>query len=128
VERYVTSDSLGTSPFAVNYGKFTIERTSMSGLRTDLYDELLAVVRARDELAPGHDEQLVESFLEQLDREIDKRIAARKPPRISSRAIVSIVALLLALPLTIVAAFAGWQAVAVTWLAIVVIIYLVDRR
>jgi hypothetical protein len=113
---------------ALHYITLTYTEAAMPKRRTELYDELLAVVRARQELTSEHDEQLIEAFLERLDREIDTRISARKPKRVSSRAIVSVAALFLALPLTFIAVFAGWQAVAVTWLAIVLIVYLVDRR
>jgi hypothetical protein len=45
--------------------------------------EIEATVAARRELGPGHDEQLIDGFLQrmesELDRRIDERVAARGP-------------------------------------------------
>ena len=45
--------------------------------------ELKAVVEARKELGPEHDEHLIAGFLEKIDKEIDRRVdekvAARRP-------------------------------------------------
>lgn len=47
--------------------------------------DLRAVVEARKELGPEHEEHLVRGFLERIDREIDRRVderlAARGPRR-----------------------------------------------
>jgi hypothetical protein len=47
--------------------------------------ELEATLAARRELGPGHDEALVQGFLERIDRELDahleRRIAARLPAK-----------------------------------------------
>jgi hypothetical protein len=47
--------------------------------------ELEATLAARAELGPGHDDQLVQGFLDrierELDRRIDERIAAREPAK-----------------------------------------------
>jgi hypothetical protein len=52
--------------------------------------ELKAVVEARKELSPEHDEHLIAGFLEKIDREIDRRVDERvrqlapRKPRASS--------------------------------------------
>jgi hypothetical protein len=52
--------------------------------------ELKAVVEARKELGPEHEEHLVAGFLEQIDKEIDRRVEERvrqlapRRPRASS--------------------------------------------
>jgi hypothetical protein len=39
--------------------------------------ELKAVVEARKELGPEHEEQLIAGFLEKIDKEIDRRVDER---------------------------------------------------
>jgi len=47
--------------------------------------ELEATLAARAELGPGHDDVLVQGFVDRIDREIDRRIderiASRTPPK-----------------------------------------------
>ena len=47
--------------------------------------EIESTLAARRELGPGHDEQLIEGFLQRIEREIDRkvdeRLAARGPRR-----------------------------------------------
>jgi hypothetical protein len=46
--------------------------------------EAEATLAARQELGPGHDDALVDGFLERIDRELDRRIdqrVARRAPR-----------------------------------------------
>ena len=54
-------------------------------------NELHAVVAARRELGPEHDEHLIAGFLEkmekEIDRRVDERIAARGPRRRSGTAL-----------------------------------------
>jgi len=40
-------------------------------------DELKAVVEARKELGPAHDDHLIAGFLEKIDKEIDRRVDER---------------------------------------------------
>src|SRR5947209_5470887 len=101
----------------------------MPTLRDELRDELLAVTAARSELSRDHERYLIEQFLDKLDREIDSRIAERAVvarPR-SNTGIVAL-ALGAALPLSIIADFAGWQGLLVTWAAILVLVYLTTRK
>ncbi len=52
-------------------------------METEARQELEATLAARRELGPGHDEHLIEGFLQRMEREIDRRvderIAARGP-------------------------------------------------
>ena len=52
---------------------------------TETQQELDAVVAARQELGPEHDEHLVAGFLEkiekEIDRRVDERVAAQRPRR-----------------------------------------------
>lgn len=100
----------------------------MPSLREELRDELVAVTAARSELSHGDERYLIEHFLDNLDREIDSRIAARavmSRPR-SHRGIAAM-ALVFAVPLTAIALFAGWQGLLVTWAAILLVVYLTTR-
>src|SRR3954453_22377552 len=50
----------------------------------ELRQEVEATLSARKELGPGHDDALVEGFLDRIDRELDRRIderVARRAPR-----------------------------------------------
>jgi hypothetical protein len=48
-------------------------------------DELEATVRARQELGPSHERDLVAGFLDRIEREIDKRVDERVAARGASR-------------------------------------------
>ena len=45
--------------------------------RTELQTELAATLEARRELGPAHDDQLIQGFLDRIDREIDRRVDER---------------------------------------------------
>jgi hypothetical protein len=109
----------------------------MSSDRDELRDELLAVTGARRELSADDEKYLVEQFLSRLERDIDQRIDARlaarpipperSAPRAHPAAIVPI-ALGIAIPLSaIAAASAGLAGIALTWAAILVVVYLSTR-
>ena len=55
----------------------------MTRVEGEAQSELEATLAARAELGPGHDDQLVQGFVDRIEREIDKRIderiAAREP-------------------------------------------------
>jgi hypothetical protein len=100
----------------------------MPSIRDELRDELLAVTAARQELPRNEERYLIEHFLDNLDREIDSRIEARtagKRPR-SHTGLIS-VALGAAIPLSAIAVFAGWHGLLVTWVAILLVVYLATR-
>ena len=47
--------------------------------------EIEATVRARQELGPGHDAELIAGFLERVEKEIDKRVDERVAARSARR-------------------------------------------
>jgi hypothetical protein len=109
----------------------------MSADRDELRDELLAVTSARRELSDDDEKYLIEQFLTRLEHDIDLRIDARlavrpappqRPgPRAHPAAIVPI-ALGIAIPLSAIAgATAGLAGIALTWVAILVVVYLSSR-
>jgi hypothetical protein len=57
----------------------------MTGVEGEAQRELEATLAARAELGPGHDDQLVQGFVDRIEREIDRRIderlAVREPPK-----------------------------------------------
>jgi hypothetical protein len=52
---------------------------------TETRSELEATLAARQELGPAHDQELIEGFLDRIDREIDRRVdekvVARMPQK-----------------------------------------------
>ena len=52
-------------------------------------EEIEATLAARRELGPGHDEQLIDGFLQriekEIDRRVDERVAERSPRRTPAR-------------------------------------------
>jgi hypothetical protein len=46
-------------------------------METEARAELEATVAARNELGPRHDTELIEGFLERIEKEIDRRVDAR---------------------------------------------------
>lgn len=105
----------------------------MSTDRDQLREELLAVTSARRELSADDERYLVEHFLDRLEADIDQRIDARLAarPALAQRsgsrgnptAIVP-AALGIAIPLSAIAgAFAGFAGIAVTWVAILIVLY-----
>jgi len=109
----------------------------MTADRDELRDELLAVTSARRELSADDEKYLVEQFLTRLEQDIDLRIDARlaarptpperSAPRANPTAIVPI-ALGIAIPLSAIAgATAGLAGIALTWIAILIVVYLTNR-
>jgi hypothetical protein len=94
--------------------------------------ELESTLAARRELGPGHDEQLIEGFLQRIEREIDhkvdERVAAREPRR---RAGSPLHPANLALCIPIIAIAGGIGGVAglvVAFAALVVVFALAEAR
>ena len=91
--------------------------------------ELKAVVEARKELGPEHEEHLIEGFLAKIDKEIerrvDERVAARKPrSRRSHEAELGIF-----VPLFIIAGiFGGFAGIAAAAVALVVVFLISELR
>jgi hypothetical protein len=93
--------------------------------------ELDATVEARRELGPSHDRELVEGFLERIDKELDRRIDERiahgRPQRTS--AVVNPANLGIAVPLVILAGvFGGAVGVVAVCVALVFIFGIAMRR
>ena len=92
-------------------------------------EELRAVVEARKELGPEHEEHLVAGFLErvekEIDRRVDERLAQRRPRRKSSRE----AELGIFVPLFIAAGiFGGSVGIASTAAALVVVFLVSELR
>jgi hypothetical protein len=91
--------------------------------------ELRAVVEARKELGPEHEEHLISGFLERIDKEIDRRVdekvAARRPrSRKSMEAELGIF-----IPIFIIAGiFAGFSGIVAAAVALVVIFLVSELR
>ncbi|KUL42626.1 hypothetical protein ADL22_14080 [Streptomyces sp. NRRL F-4489] len=110
-------------------------RSPDSDLRTDLD----AALRTRAELGPEYEAELVESFLEKLDRNVERRVRRQvaeqqvqvarghRPPGAGSgrsefweRFAVAVVSLVLAVPLTAIAVVnAGLVGLVVCWAGVV---------
>jgi hypothetical protein len=91
--------------------------------------ELKAVVEARKELGPEHEEHLIEGFLAKIDKEIDRRVderlAARKPrSRKSREAEIGVF-----VPLFIIAGiFGGFAGIAAAAAALVIVVLISELR
>lgn len=109
----------------------------------DVGEEIQIAVAARKELGPELEDPLVRSFLEKIDREIDRRIAvgiearsralarrARPGWSVVLSAVVAVTSLMAAVPATlaVVAAGTGLVGVAIVWLTILIINLLVLVR
>jgi hypothetical protein len=90
--------------------------------------ELEATLRARAELGPAHDDQLVEGFLDrierELDRRIDERLAARTPPK-RGPSPVNPGNLGVCIPIVVLAGVFGHTAGVVVALALLALVFLV---
>ena len=100
--------------------------------RDDLRDELLAVVRARQELPQQDEAYLVEQFLDRLNREIDarieNRIAAHTPRHRPSSAWLVLAVLGISIPVSAVGAvYAGVWGLMVAWIAIIAVVAVVTQ-
>jgi hypothetical protein len=94
--------------------------------------ELEATVEARRELGPSHDKELVEGFLERIDKELDRRIDERierqKPAR-RPGTVVHPANLGVAIPLVVLAGvFGGAVGVVAICIALVLIFGIATRQ
>jgi hypothetical protein len=102
----------------------------MGAMEPETQQELEAALAARRELGPEHEAHLVAGFVDRIDKEIDRRIAARVPTR-RQGAITPLVlgSLGLSIPLIAVAGdAAGAFGVFVVCLAIVLVNFFAARR
>jgi hypothetical protein len=90
----------------------------MSGTR----DELEAAIEARRELGPAHEPELVEAFLDRIERRLEERRPKAPARRAEPSVALAIVSMVMAIPLTAIAASnSGLVAVVVVWIGIVLV-------
>lgn len=58
---------------------------SIPGQHDDLFDDLIAALRARTELSPEDEEYLAQTFLKGLEQRLDTRIEARVDAKVAAR-------------------------------------------
>jgi hypothetical protein len=88
-------------------------------------DDLHAALEARKELGPDYEPQVVDSFLERIER----RLSEHRPPMPAKRSerrgesfVLAIVSMVMAIPITAIAAtHGGIAAMVVVWLGIVLV-------
>lgn len=98
-------------------------------------DDLTAALDARRELGPDHERELVESFLDRVERDLERRVADRAPARRDygsheqRRFILAMVSVAAGVPLTAIALGAGGlAALIVVWAGIVLVNLAFARR
>jgi hypothetical protein len=98
----------------------------VSGIR----DELQAAIEARRELGPAHEPELVDAFLDRIERRLDERRAPPPPARRTDASpVLAMVSLGTAIPLTAIAlSNGGLLAVAIVWIGIVLVNFAYARR
>ena len=88
-------------------------------------EEVEAVVAARRELGREHEVELVDSFLERIERAVERRAAERAPVRREDgqrRMVLALVSLVVGVPLTAIAlATGGLAALLVVWAGVVLV-------
>jgi hypothetical protein len=96
----------------------------------DVGRDLEATVAARRELGPSHDRELIEGFLERIDKEIDRRVDERVRRRAPASHVHALHPGNLAVCIPIVAvagAFGGVWGVGIVAAALVIIFALASR-
>lgn len=97
-------------------------------------EELEAVLAARRELGAEREQELVESFLERVERGLDRRAAERAPRRDyrgheQRRFVLALASVAVGVPLTAIAlAAGGLRALAVVWAGVVLVNLAFERR
>jgi hypothetical protein len=98
----------------------------------DVRRDLEATVAARRELGPSHDKELVEGFLERIEKEIDRRVderVARQRPRGPMSSPLNPATLGPCIPLILFAGiFGGAWAIAAVAAALAVVFAIALRR
>ena len=92
-------------------------------------EDLRAALEARRELGPEHEQEVVDAFLDRIERSVAQRVAsARTPARRDHRGseqrrfVLVIVSLAAGVPLTAIAlASSGLAALVVVWIGIVLV-------
>jgi hypothetical protein len=98
-------------------------------------EEIEATVGARRELGPGHDDHLIEGFLQRMEREIDRRVdervaeAVRHVPQARTRGALSPGTLAISIPIIAVAGgIGGLPGLILAFAALVAIFALSELR
>ena len=98
-------------------------------------EELSAAVEARRELGPEHERELIESFLDRIERGLERRVAEQAPARRDyggeqqRRLVLAAVSVAAGVPLTAIAlATGGLAALIVVWAGIVLVNLAFSRR
>ena len=98
----------------------------------DVQRDLEATAAARRELGPSHDRELIEGFLERIDKEIDRRIderIRRQRPRGPMASPLNPATLGVCIPIIAIAgAFAGAYGVVAVIAGLVIIFAIESRR
>jgi len=91
--------------------------------------EVEATLAARQELGPGHDDALVEGFLDRIDRELDRRIDQRVARRASRGSPVNPATLGVCIPIIAIAGGTGGVAgLAIVAAALVIVFAIASLR
>jgi hypothetical protein len=88
--------------------------------------ELEAAVAARRELGPGHDEHLVEGFLDRIEQEIERRVDERVRRR--SQRPIGPEHLGISIPIVVVAGIFGGVTGVVAALAALTVLFIIGSR
>jgi hypothetical protein len=104
-------------------------------VESEAREEIEATVAARRELGPGHDEHLIEGFLQRMEREIDRRVdervdqAVRRVPHARGHSPLSPGTLAISIPIIAVAGgIGGLPGLILAFAALVAIFALSELR
>ena len=101
--------------------------------REETRTELEAALRARSELGTELEPQVIDAFVERIERRIDERTRELRPMRVRTRGsdqvlALAIVSLVVSIPLTAIAVIqAGLVGLLVVWVGIVLVNAVVAR-
>jgi hypothetical protein len=85
-------------------------------------DELEATIEARRELGKAHEPELIEAFLDRIERRLDERSPQRPARQSGVSPALGVFSIVMAIPLTAVAATnSGTFAVVVVWIGLVLV-------
>jgi hypothetical protein len=93
-------------------------------------DELEAAIEARRELGRAHEPEVIDGFLERIERRLEERQRPQPPAQRHDRSFtLAVITMCVAIPLTAIAASnSGLAAVVVVWLGLVLVNVAYARR